>query len=149
LLQGGSEIGVNSRFAIAIHILTLLGSSSNRVNSSDEMAGSIGVNPVVVRRITSMLRQANLVETKQGIAGAKLARAQQDITFLDAYKAVSQTDDLFSIHNNPNPNCQIGFNIQTSLDSFFQEAQEVLEQKLAKITLADMITDINNRIVNM
>jgi DNA-binding IscR family transcriptional regulator len=52
------------------------------------MAGSIGVNPVVVRNVTGMLKRAGLVRTQQGVAGTWLARPLSKVTLLDVYRAV-------------------------------------------------------------
>lgn len=131
-----------NRFAIAVHTLTLLESDAEQEYTSEYMAGSIGVNPVVVRNVLGMLRRAGLVRTQQGVPGARLARDPSRITLLEVYRAVEPENELFSIHDRPNPNCPVGANIQQSLESVFQAAQSAMEQRLAATTLADVAQDI-------
>lgn len=131
-----------TRFAIAIHILSLLEMSQEKDISSDRIAGSIGVNAVIVRNITALLRQARLVHTQQGVSGAQLTRPATEITLLDVYQAVETDDELFPVHAHPNPNCPVGANIQTTLTYVFREAQQAMEARLGATTLAQVVQDL-------
>jgi DNA-binding IscR family transcriptional regulator len=106
------------------------------------MAGSIGVNPVIVRNVTGMLRRAGLVVTQQGVAGASLSRRPDSITLLDIYRAVEPDAELFSIHSRPNPNCPVGVKIEDTLEKHFTAAQQAMEARLAKVTLKQVIHDL-------
>lgn len=119
----------------------------NEKLTSERIAGSVNTNPVVVRRIMSMLSKAGLVRTSPGVAGAALARPIGDMTLLDVYKAVrdEESDPLFSMHDKPNPQCLVGRNIQSALDKSFKEAQNAMENELAGITLDSVVQDILNR----
>ncbi|TYP71245.1 Rrf2 family transcriptional regulator [Paenibacillus methanolicus] len=133
-------MSINSRFAVAVHILTLLEYASDQRMSSEMIAGSVNTNPVVIRRIIGQLNRAGLIATSPGVAGASLTRNASAITLLDVYAAVQQEnrDDLFAIHDNPNPACQVGRNIQGALERSFKEAQTAMEQELARTTIADL-----------
>ncbi|MBS1809510.1 MAG: Rrf2 family transcriptional regulator [Acidobacteria bacterium] len=133
---------IASRFAIAVHILSLLGTFPEESMTSDWIAGSVGVNAVIVRNIIGMLRRAGLVTTQKGAAGAFLARPLQQITVLDVYRAIGMEDDLFSIHSRPNPNCPVGRNIQGALGTVFTKAQQEMEAQLAKTTMAQIVREI-------
>lgn len=133
---------IANRFAIAVHILSLLGTFPEERATSEWMAGSIGANPVIVRNIIGMLRRAELVTTQQGAAGAALTRPLSKITFLDVYKAVEMREELFSMHQNPNPNCPVGGNIQGTLEAVFTRAQQEMEAQLARTTLAQTVREI-------
>lgn len=133
---------VANRFAIAVHILALLGTDEQADNTSEWMAGSIGVNPVIVRNVTGMLRRAGLVVTQQGVAGASLSRRPDSITLLDIYRAVEPDAELFSIHSRPNPKCSVGAKIEGALEKHFTAAQQAMEARLAKVTLKQVIHDI-------
>lgn len=132
---------VASRFSIAVHILSLIGADLDADNTSEWMACSIGVNPVIVRNITGMLRRAGLVATRQGVAGARLAKPLKDITLLDIYKAVHAVEagDLFAFHQNPNPKCPVGANIQAALENQLIEAQQAMEAQLERTTLEEVV----------
>jgi DNA-binding IscR family transcriptional regulator len=136
---------VASRFAIAVHVLTLLDSDVREPYTSEWMAGSIGVNPVVVRNVTGMLRRAGLVTTQQGVPGANLCHRLQDITLLDVFRAVESDREIFAIHARPNPACPIGARIQATLERFFGSAQQAMERELASTTLEDVVRDLRER----
>jgi DNA-binding IscR family transcriptional regulator len=137
-------LSISSRFAVGIHILALLEINKEGTSSSEFLAGSVNTNPVVIRKIMGMLKKAGLVEVHPGIAGAKLARDLSDITLLDVYKAVNvvQENELFSIHEEPNPSCPVGRNIQDTIVPVFTAAQSALEKTLQNVTLEDVVKDI-------
>ena len=90
---------IASRFAVAVHILTLVATFDNKQLTSESMAESIGVNPVVVRTLLGKLRKAGLVRTRRGVAGAELVRPLEKIRLLDIYLAVNPEGELFSLRN--------------------------------------------------
>ena len=126
-----------------MHILSLLGMNTDDDNTSEWMAGSIGVNAVVVRNVTGQLRRAGLVRTQQGVPGARLDRPLAAITLLDVYRAVEESMDLFTIHPHPNPDCSVGANIQISLEGVFREAQEAMERRLSQTTMAQIVQELS------
>ncbi|WP_199614375.1 Rrf2 family transcriptional regulator [Paenibacillus alkalitolerans] len=140
-------MGISSRFAVAIHILSLLEVNKTGVNTSDFIAGSVNTNPVVIRRIMGMLNKAGLVQVRPGVAGAKLSRDVSDITLLDIYKAVSavEQDELFTIHGAPNPDCLVGRNIHAAIVPLFSAAQQAMEDVLGKVTMQQVVYEIANK----
>lgn len=134
---------IASRFSVAVHILMLVGTEPDP--TSEWMARSIGVNSVTVRMVVGRLRRAGLVRTRQGAAGARLARPLTEITLLDVYRAVQDQTDLFSIHTHPSPDCPIGAHIQASLESILLSAQQALEQRLAATSLQQALDDVLHR----
>ncbi|BAU29923.1 BadM/Rrf2 family transcriptional regulator [Aneurinibacillus soli] len=130
---------INSRFAVAIHILSLIAANPGKSVTSDYIAGSVNTNPVVIRRISSMLKKAGLLQARAGVAGAVLAKEIADISLLDVYRAVQAQDELFAIHESPNPNCPIGRNIQSTLEEAFLDAQKAMENELASKSVADIV----------
>jgi len=136
-------VRIASRFSIAVHILTLLGSGGFGSNTSEEMADSIGVNPVIVRRITGMLKRAGIVSAQQGVAGTRLARPISRITLLDVHLAVEGQGELFAAHLHPNPNCPVGIGIQSVLDNVFVDARRAMEAKLAEKTIANLLDEMH------
>jgi len=132
-------VRIANRFSIAVHILSLLGGRREAEPTSEWMAGSIGVNPVVVRNVTGMLKRAGLVRTQQGVAGASLARPLSEVTLLDVYRAVEDEASLFSVHPRPNPKCPVGARIEGTLREVFAEAEDAMHAELAGITLAEVV----------
>jgi len=139
-------VKIATRFSVATHILSLLELTKNEdAPTSEWMAGSVGVNAVIVRNITGQLKRAGLVDSRQGVAGARLAKPLTDVTLLDVYRAVEMEDELFAIHENPNPDCPVGANIQATLESVFREAQHALEDRLGQTRLDQVVTDLTAR----
>ena len=98
---------MNSRFAIAVHVLTFLALAGDEPTTSEYIAGSVNTNPVVIRRILSALRQAGLVTAQPGIGGgSSLARPAAEITLADVYRATEERD-LFALHPRSLP-CDAG-----------------------------------------
>ena len=140
---------ISSRFTIAIHMLTCMEAFKDEYKvTSDFLASSINVNPVVIRRILSQLKDAGLIEVKRGTGGASIAKPLEEITFLDVYRAVECIDDntLFHFHENPNVNCPVGRNIHNILDDRLDRVQKAMEKELESITLAEVITDLNKNL---
>lgn len=135
---------ISSRFTIAIHIFSCINTfeQENKI-TSDFLAGSVNVNPVIIRKLLSQLKAAGLVNVQRGSGGASIARPLDQITFLDIYNAVECIDngELFHFHENPNPECPVGRNIHRILDDKLQQVQKAMECEMQKITLADVIRD--------
>lgn len=140
-------MSISSRFAVGIHILTLIDLNKEGTSSSEFLASSVNTNPAVIRKIMGMLKKASLIEVHPGIAGAKLAKKLSEITLFDVYKAVNvvQDKELFSVHDNPNPQCPVGRNIQDTIEPLFTAAQLAMEKVLGNITLEDVVKDIINK----
>ncbi len=137
---------IANRLSIGVHILSLLGALRDAKHTSEWMAGSIGVNAVVVRNVTGMLRRAGLVRTEQGIAGTWLARPLSEVTLLDVYRAVEDESSLFSVHPRPNPKCPVGSRIEGTLREVFAEAESALQAKLARITLEQVVRKLGTSV---
>ena len=141
---------ISSRFTIAVHIFTCIDFfQKDHKITSDFLAGSTNVNPVIIRKILSQLKAAGLVNVTRGSGGATIAKPLSDITFLDIYKAVECIDkgELFHFHENPNPECPVGKSIHNILDDKLRRVQEALEKELASITLED-IREGENKYLN-
>lgn len=130
---------INSRLAVAIHILTLLAANPHKQLTSDFIAGSVNTNPVVIRRISGMLKKAGLLTSQVGVAGATLTKDPAEISLLDIYRGVQKKDEpLFALHDSPNPNCPVGKNIQGTLNETFGSVQKAMENELASKSLKDV-----------
>ena len=55
-------------------------------------------------------------------------------------------DGLFHFHENPNPECPIGRNIHKAMDSKLERIQKSVEDEMRKITLADVMADIQSEL---
>ncbi len=136
----------NSRFTIALHILSRMTHSSEdngRFITSEQIALSVNTNPVFIRRILGTLKKANLVMVQHGGVGAgwKLARNSYEITLLDVYEAV-ESKLLFEMHrSSPNQQCPIGRGIQPALERCYGNAEAAMRNQLKQETLADLLEE--------
>jgi Rrf2 family protein len=130
----------NSRFAVAVHVLTLMAWSDDEPLKSEQVAESVNTNPVVIRRMLCELAQAKLVVSQTGaLGGSKLARKPDAITLLDVYRAIEYRG-VFSLHRQPpSRRCPVGVNIETVLGNVLEEVDSAVEQVLAEITIADLV----------
>ncbi|MBR4401821.1 MAG: Rrf2 family transcriptional regulator [Synergistes sp.] len=142
---------ITSRFTIAVHIITAIDyfKGMYRVNS-EFLAGSAGVNPVIVRTVIGMLREAGIVETRRGAGGAELKKPLDKITFYDIYMAVDSVNEeegLFHFHEQPNPDCPVGRNIHKALGARLKAVQKTMEEEMKKVTVDDVVKETRRAIM--
>ncbi len=138
---------ITSRFTVAVHtLLVIYKFKDTHKTTSEFIAASVNVNPVVIRRTLLSLKAAGMVEVKAGSGGARIAKDLQDITLYDVYRAMDSVDgDLFHFHENPNPACPVGRNIHAVLDGHLSAAQAAMENELKKVSLAELAGDLDER----
>ncbi len=134
---------ISSRFTVALHIFTCVETFKDAYKvTSDFLAGSIGTNPVIIRKILTQLQSAGLIKVLRGPGGIEVTRDLKDITFFDVYQAIEPVEDgdLFRFHENPSPQCPVGRNIHALLDDKLSGIQNAMETEMKKYTLADLST---------
>ena len=135
---------ISSRFTLAIHIFACIDTFGSEYKvTSDFLAGSTNVNPVIIRKILGQLKGAGLIEVARGTGGTTVTKPLNEITFLDIYHAVEcvENGELFHFHENPSTDCPVGKNIHYILDDKLFQVQNALEKELASIMLADVKQD--------
>ncbi len=139
---------ITSRFTIAIHSIILIEYNKDMKVTSKFIAGSTNVNPVIVRGVLSQLKEAGIINSRQGASGITLARGLNEITFYDIYKAVDSVkgEGLFHFHEDPNMQCPVGRNIHFALDNRLAGVQTTMENELRRIKLSDVVNDVKNKI---
>jgi len=133
-------MSTNSRFAVAVHVLTLMAWSSEEPLKSEQVAESVNTNPVVIRRMLCELAEAGLVVSQTGsLGGSRLASDPAKTTLLDVYQAL-ECGGVFSLHRQPpSRECPVGVNIETVLGDVLMEVDTAVEAVLAKITISDVV----------
>src|SRR4029453_18414658 len=133
-------MSTNSRFAVAVHVMTLMAWSGEEPLKSEQVADSVNTNPVVIRRMLCELAEAGLVGSQTGsLGGARLACDPATTTLLDVYQAI-ECKGVFSLHRQPpNRDCPVGVNIETVLGDVLAEVDWAGEQVLEKITIKDVV----------
>lgn len=145
-IHTSSPSTVNTRFAVATHILTFLQTQQGEPATSELIASSVNTNPSLIRRLLTQLAKAGLTDSKMGTGGgAILARPAANISLLDVYLAVDEDADILPLHHTPNPKCPVGRNIQHVLEGRIDAAERALRESLAQSTIADLGSDIVRR----
>ncbi|MCY0967556.1 Rrf2 family transcriptional regulator [Chryseobacterium wangxinyae] len=128
----------NTRFATAIHIMTLLAKFSQEWLTSDWIAGSINVNPVIVRKELSELREAGLITSRLGKdGGTKLSKSADEIKISEIYEAVKNNEVLGKKNQKPNPACPVGKEINNHLSILFQQTDLLVKNFLGDKSLQE------------
>ena len=66
---------ISSRFTVAIHTLICIEMfKADHKVTSDFIASSVNVNPVVIRRLLQQLKKAGIVQVARGSGGADIAK---------------------------------------------------------------------------
>lgn len=138
---------MDTRFSSAIHVLILISKSETPMNS-DQIAESVGTNPSYIRKLTTRLSKAGIIEGHRGVSGFRLLRKPEQISLFAVYRAVMETDSLhlFDLHQNPNDRCIVGHNIRPVLGGMFRGMEMDIENRLRDMTLADCIADMGRYI---
>ena len=139
----------SQRFPVAAHALAYLAHSHalepGQAVSSAALAASMPTNPVVVRRVTAMLARAGLIGTRAGASGGAWLRLQpSEITLDRVLRAVGGCAN-FGCPPPGAKGCPVGERIPDAVRGAIEAADEAALQRLAAITVADLLTTAQTR----
>jgi DNA-binding IscR family transcriptional regulator len=145
-------MNTSSKFVVSVHILTLLAGrryvfgEKGGLNSND-IALSVGTNPVVIRRLLSVMRTAGIVESRVGpFGGFYLKNHPRSINLSQVYDIV-EDGSLYHLHySKPSLICPVGGHIQESLSSILLEAEKSFKLALETESLQDMLDGIMQKV---
>lgn len=128
----------DSKLSSILHLLLHM-AHSKRSLTSDELAGFLQTNAVLVRRTLAGLRERGYVGSEKGHGGGWIITADlRQITLRDIYDSVG-APTVFAMGNRvDNPQCLVEKVVNQSLSSAFDEAEALLIARFADVTLADL-----------
>lgn len=130
----------NTRFATITHILTLLAKFPDQWLSSDWIAESININPVIVRKELSILQRLGWVVSEKGKEGGSMLNASgYNVSMADIYNVVKNSNVLGKKNIYPNSKCPVGRNINKELEKLFKETDQRLITALRKKSLKALV----------
>lgn len=130
----------NTQFGVAAHVLVYLaGAGVGRPVSSDELAGSVNVSPVHIRRVLGPLREAGLLRSRPGAQGGwELARPAATIHFDEVWDLVRGEDAVVASHG-PSPQCPVGRLVDDLLGDLQDDVARAIARELHGRTVADVV----------
>ena len=133
----------SSRFAVAVHILTLMALERPKPQTSDRLAESANTNPAVIRRLLGALSQAGLTHSRLGKGGGStLARGPKKISLLEIYEAVEEPGLLGMPRTAPDRACPVGRHIEDSLTGIAERAEQAFLERLSEVNLKQVAKEI-------
>lgn len=114
--------------------------------TSEALGRCLGTNPVVVRRTMGLLRDAGLVGAMRGHAGGwHISADLSSVSLRQLHEALGEPA-VFAIGNrNEAPDCLVEQAVNAALDQAFRDAEALLLERFAKVSLADLAADFARR----
>lgn len=135
----------STKYAVSIHILSLIASKKEKSITSDYIAESVNTNPALVRRLMSDLKKAGLIRTQTKIGVTGLLKAPEEISLLEILKAVEERQELFAIHSDTDKTCPVGARIGCVLEHINGKVQSRFEEELESLHLSNILDGLGNQ----
>ncbi|MGD1848086.1 MAG: Rrf2 family transcriptional regulator [Salibacteraceae bacterium] len=129
----------STRFITSIYLCLLLAWKNNGLLTSSWLAKRVQTNPVVVRRLLALLRDAQLVHSEPGTQGGyRLAKSAEEISLWDIYQAIMQRE-LYT-ETNFAEDCPVASQLDQALEPTFLMAEMSMGVTFEQTRLSDMLT---------
>ena len=92
---------MDTKFSIALHILVYIAEATGVV-TSELLATSVGTNASHIRKIITLLKEADMIESQQGKKGMVLKVKANELTLDKVYFSIYPEKELLHIHNTAN-----------------------------------------------
>lgn len=136
---------MNSDFVVAVHSLVFLAYAPDNLKTSDNIAKSVSIHPVRVRKVLSLLRKHGFIQSKHGAKGGfMLAQDPRTIT-LDKLYILTSEGSLKPKWPNSNQKCAIGANIERAMDGVFETTEQRVMANLEDYTIADVLLRVEEQ----
>jgi Rrf2 family transcriptional repressor of oqxAB len=110
--------------------------------SSTQLAGALGTNPSLVRKLLSPLANAGLVRSRFGRdGGIRLGRPTNAITLQEIYSAVLGDKSLWTPRAVPHQ-CLVSSNVERYFVDLAAKADDAVLRTLEHKTLADSLSEL-------
>ena len=145
-------MNTSSKFVVAVHILTLLSSQKillgeKSLMKSDIIARGLNTNPVVIRRLLSLLKAKKLVDSKAGPSGGFYFKYDPSTVTLAMIHDIVEPGNLYHMYySSPNKECPFGSHIHGYLKTLLCSAEASFKNVLAEKSLLDLVNDVLNKV---
>lgn len=135
----------DSRLSNVLHALLHMAEHDGPM-SSEMLAQCISTNPVVVRRTMGLLRDRGIVSSAKGHAGGwSIAADFRTVTIRQLYEALGEPVMFAMGNRNDDATCLVEQSVNAVLDDAFVEAERLLLERFASVTLADLAAEFSRR----
>lgn len=133
----------DSKLSSILHVLLHM-AHGDRPLTSEELAGYLGTNPVLVRRVLAGLRERGYVGSDKGHGGGwRITCDLRAVTLHDIYEAVGAPAVFAMGHRDEHPQCLVERAVNQALGSAFDEAEALLLSRFKDVTLAQLSASFN------
>lgn len=131
----------DSRLSSVLHALLHMAEYEGPMTSK-ALGQCLGANPVVVRRTMGLLRDAGFVRSERGHAGGwRIAVDLETVSLRALHDALGGPAIHALGHRHETPSCLVEQAVNAALGQAMAEAEALLLDRFAKITLADLARD--------
>ncbi len=137
----------DTRMSRLLHVLIHMDRHIERP-TSDQISKMLGTNPVVVRRMLSGLKKADIVTAERGQNGGwQLKKPLTQISLLDVYEAIG-APPIFNIGpGSDNPECFVEQAVDARIGATFAKAEALLKTQFAEIMVENIAQDFEDKMV--
>lgn len=135
----------NTQFSDTIHVLVYIAYFQGQKMTSAEIASSLETSPSLIRKIMATLKKTDLLAPTHGPTQLALAREPADITLRDVYHSLPDSPVLLNVDHHTSQKCPVGAVMPATLTHYYDEIQAAAEAQMGKITLQDVLNDVNWR----
>lgn len=130
-----------------LHVLLHMAEMNGPI-TSETMAKIMDTNPVVIRRIMAGLRDNGLVRSGKGHGGGwTIERELAAITLRDVYAALGAPEPFAMGNRTDAPGCLVEEAVNAALGDAFRDAEALLLDRFANVTLAELSADFHARMI--
>ncbi|MGG1518527.1 Rrf2 family transcriptional regulator [Paenibacillus oryzisoli] len=128
------------RFGFGLQALIVLAIHPDEQLSSSEMADQIRCEPTALRKILSQLREADMIEVRQGRTGGyQLARRPDQITLMQIYAALHDEEPIWDRMLDTTGDHLFGQKVNHAFQQLMGDINTQVTQILGTYTLANLI----------
>ncbi len=100
---------MDTKFSVALHILTMISEESKEVLSSQALAESVGTNASYIRKVIALLKNAGLITSQQGRSGYQLSKSTSELYPVAHTKSQKIGVEPIIVDHPSNPTSQSAF----------------------------------------
>lgn len=134
---------ISNKTSMALHTLVLLAIFPEPKPTSDDIARSVGCNPVMIRNLLGKMKEAGLITTQRGAGGSALAKKPEEVSLWMVYQAVDKDslDNLIGLHPHPYAQCPVGSKMYALLEKPYEKVKDAMQEAMESITLRHLLDE--------